>query len=69
MKDRITSTKEVRARFWRENPGLDRQKVKDFEGTGLMYKTDTRVAFVDFVDALHREGVISDRLAQNVTLD
>lgn len=30
--------------------------------------TDVRVAFVDFVDYLAREGTISERLAQIVTL-
>ncbi len=29
---------------------------------------DVRCAFVDFVDYLHREGTISDALAQRVTL-
>ncbi len=30
--------------------------------------TDIRVAFVDFVDQLHRNGIISDALAHRVTL-
>jgi len=33
-----------------------------------MYVTDTRCAFVDYIDMLHRNGQISDALAQNITL-
>ena len=32
------------------------------------YCTDTRCAFVDFVDHLHRSGQISEALAQRATL-
>jgi hypothetical protein len=33
-----------------------------------MYRTDTRCAFVDFLDALHRDGQISDALADRAKL-
>ena len=32
------------------------------------YPTDVRVAFVDYVDSLARDGQISEKLAQRVTL-
>jgi hypothetical protein len=30
--------------------------------------TDIRCTFVDYVDNLHRDGIITDKLANNVTL-
>jgi hypothetical protein len=33
-----------------------------------MFETDTRVAFADYIDALHRGGLISDRMADSITL-
>lgn len=33
-----------------------------------MFTADTRCAFVDYIDMLHRNGQISDALAQNITL-
>lgn len=58
----ITTQKEIRRLFWEQHPDLDRSKVNGD------YKTDTRVAFVDFVDMLHRQGQASDALAQRATL-
>lgn len=68
MSDRITSAKAVRAAFWRDHPGLSRKKIPNYSGNGTMYVTDTRVAFTDYVDMLSRDGRISQRLAQSVTL-
>ena len=58
----ITSQKQIRAEFWRAYPDLSRRRV------GADYPTDTRVAFVDFVDYLVRSGDISENLAQRATL-
>lgn len=65
----LKTQKQVRDYFWQMHPYCDRQKITDDSGTGKTYKTDTRVAFVDFVDALARDGSISQELAQRVTLD
>jgi len=64
----ITTQKEIRKLFWLEFPELDRKKITSYDGKGKMYKTDTRVAFVDFVQALHANGQISDNMVQRVTL-
>lgn len=65
---KITNQRELRKLFWHENPGLDRRRIKNYAGDGLMYRTDTRVAFVDFVDQLVKEGRISPELAERATL-
>lgn len=59
---RITSQRQLRAEFWRSYPNLSCRRV------GADYPTDTRVAFVDFVDALERNGEISEKLAERATL-
>ena len=71
MKNRstYTSQEQVRAAFWDTFPDLTRR-------TGPRGRTlpqnqqpaDTRMAFVDYVDRLHRDGMIADKLAQRVTL-
>ena len=58
----ITTQAELRREFWRQHPNLDRKKVNGD------YKTDTRVAFCDFIDHMARSGEISDALAQRATL-
>lgn len=67
-KPTITTQRDLRRAFWQAHPDADRSKIKDHSGTGRMYKADTRAAFVDFVDMLARQGVISEPLAQRVTL-
>lgn len=64
----ITTQKEIRKLFWQENPNLDRKKITSYDGKGKMYKTDTRVAFVSFVDMLYSNGQISNNMVQKVTL-
>lgn len=65
----ITTQRELRRQFWRLYPGLSRKKSVNFEGTGFMYTTDTRCAFVEFIDSLYNSGVISESLVQRATLD
>ena len=65
----ITTQREARAEFWRQNPDLDRKKIPNFRGNGTMYTTDTRVAFVDWLDAMSRAGQITDRVVKTVTLE
>lgn len=69
MSYEITNQVQIRRLFWGEHPDLPRRRIKNYAGTGLMYPTDTRVAFTDFVDALCRSGQISDDLAQRATLE
>ena len=64
----ITTQKEIRQLFWDTFPSADKKKIKDYSGKGKMYKTDTRVLFVDFLDNLSRTGTISEKLAQRATL-
>jgi hypothetical protein len=66
-----TTQKQVRAAFWETfagEPGISRRKIKHYSGSGKMHNTDTRCAFVDFIDALARDGRISESLAERVTL-
>ena len=64
----FTTQKQVRAAFWdmadsMNGDGITRRKLSDGG-----YSTDTRCAFVDFVDMLERDGQITEALAQRVTL-
>ena len=65
---RITTQRELRRKFWETFPELSRKRIKDYSGDSLMYVTDTRCAFVDWVDALERAGEISPELAERCTL-
>lgn len=66
----ITTQKQVRASFWNAHPHYDEQA----RAAGIRSKRQdhhcatVRCAFVDYVDALHRAGVISEALAGRVTL-
>ncbi len=62
----IKKITEVRAAFWNAYP----QFKNDFRKTYSQneYKTDIRVSFCDYVDSLQKGGVISEKLAQRVTL-
>jgi hypothetical protein len=64
----ITNQKELRRLFWQTFPNLNRKKIANYSGNGKMYRTDTRCAFVDWIDALSKDGTISQELAQRATL-
>jgi hypothetical protein len=64
----ITTQKEVRRLFWETYPDLNRKKITCYSGKGKMHVTDTRCAFVDFVDSLRRDGQITAEMAQKITL-
>ena len=73
MPHAYTTQAQIRAAFWATFPELPRRMVKAAPGlyrraTQNEYPTDTRVTFVDFIDGLHRDGQISDALAQRATL-
>ena len=66
-----TTQKQVRAAFWDAHkglPGITSRRFPNYWGNGKMHNTDTRCAFVDFVDMLARNGDISEDLAGRVTL-
>ena len=64
----IKTQKELRRIFWLTFPALSRKRITNYTGTGMIYTTDTRCTFNDWVDALGKNGEISDRLAQIATL-
>jgi hypothetical protein len=64
----ITTIAELRRAFWDDHPNLSRRRIRAYSGRGLMYPTDTRVAFVDWIDAMQRDGRISNELAQRATI-
>ena len=73
MQHTYTTQAQIRAAFWAAFPELPRRMVKAAPGlyrraTQNEYPADTRCAFVDFVDALARDGAISEALAGRVTL-
>ena len=58
MKYQVTTQKEVRKQF--------KEYLKDIKWDGG--ETDTRCLFVDFVDVMQKDGLISEKLASKVTL-
>jgi hypothetical protein len=66
----MSNQKEIRAAFWAAHPLLHvrAQAFRLMTAPQNRHCANTRAAFVDFVDALHREGRISDALAGRVTL-
>lgn len=71
----FTTQKQVRAAFWEcarngDFAPLDvtPRKIRNYSGNGTMHNTDTRCTFNDWVDALSKNGEISQSLAQRVTL-
>lgn len=64
MAETMTTQAQVRAAFWQGFPaGHPWRKKRNGD-----YCTDCRVEFVNFVDMLARDGIITEALAQRVTL-
>lgn len=63
----ITNQRDLRRAFWEmsENLGFPLSRKRNRLGE---YCTDTRVAFVNYVDSLCRDGIISEALADRATL-
>ena len=65
-----TTQAQVRAAFWQDHPSFDDQA----RAAGIRSKrhneqcATVRCTFVDYVDALEKNGQISEELAQRVTL-
>jgi hypothetical protein len=60
----ITNQKDLRRQFWTDNPQCARGRLRSGDRP-----TDTRMAWVDYIDHMAREGTISEALAQRATLD
>lgn len=60
----ITTQAQVRQSFWEAHPGFQRKGRK----TQNEYPCDVRVSFVDYVENLKRDGIISEKLGQRATL-
>jgi hypothetical protein len=63
----FTTQKQVRSAFWAEFEARP-DYVPQFRKPQNQCPTDTRCAFVDYVDSLARDGQISEALAERVTL-
>ena len=69
----MTNQKQIRQAFWEAHPTANRKKypARDWTRENKSqrdYCTDTRCAFVDFLDHLARDGQISESLANRATL-
>ena len=62
----MTTQKQVRESFWNAFPEFKSEYKKTY--TQNQYRTDIRCSFVDYVDSLAKNGEISEKLAQRVTL-
>lgn len=66
----ITTQRELRKRFWQDHPDYAFQARE----AGIISKRQNehcatvRCAFVDWLDMMHRNGEISDALANRATL-
>lgn len=72
MAYQITNQRDLRRSFWQAYPDASRKLRRDRDDPPQSrhnrYCTDTRVAFVEYIDRLEREGTISEALAQRATL-
>ena len=68
MSRTYTSQAQLRAAFWEAHPDLPRRRIRSYSGKGLMFPTDTRTAWVDWIDGLQRNREISDELANRATI-
>ena len=61
---------EVRESFWAmlEDVNPELAKLKRAKKRQNEYPTDIRVSFVDYVDSLRKDQVISEKLANKATL-
>ena len=71
----MTTQRQVRHAFWQawrrgefEGLSVTPQRITNYSGNGKMHNTDTRCAFVDFVDGLSKSGELAEGLADRVTL-
>lgn len=60
----ITNQRALRKQFWEDNPQCARGRLRSGD-----YVADTRMAWVDYIDRMARDGTISEALAQRATLN
>ena len=70
----MTNQKQIRAAFWEAFPDLPRRRYRyswnpSDKTAPLVFPIDTRCAFVDYLDQLQRDGIISESLANRATLE
>jgi hypothetical protein len=65
----FTNQRELRRAFWDAHPKLPRRMIRSYSGLGKMYPTDTRTAWVDWLDSLRANGEISRDLADRAELN
>jgi hypothetical protein len=70
----MTNQKQIRAAFWEAFPDLPRRRYRYSwnprdKTAELVFPIDTRCAFVDYLDQLQRDGIISESLANRATLE
>ena len=62
----MTTQKEIRQMFWHSFPEFKNEyRVNKKQND---YPADIRVAFVDFIDHLFKNGQISEKLTNKITL-
>jgi len=66
----MKTQKQVRANFWAYLKEVAPQYLKEYKASKRQneYNADIRTTFVDYVNALRMNGVISEDLAYKVTL-
>ena len=66
----MTNQKQIRSAFWDAHPHLEEQAREAGMLTAPQNRqcATVRCSFVDFVDSLHRSGLISNALADRATL-
>ena len=64
----ITNQRDLRRAFWEDHPNLPRRKIRNYSGNGTMHQTDTRCAWVDWLDYMCKSNYISAELADRATL-
>jgi hypothetical protein len=62
----ITTVSELRTEFWNTFTEFKSEYRKSKKQND--YNTDIRCTWVDFVDAMQKDGVISEKLANRATL-
>jgi hypothetical protein len=57
---------EIRSAFWESHPEF----IADYRTKKRQndYKADIRTAFCDWLDSIHKDGLVSDRLRESATL-
>lgn len=68
MKPRITNLKQLRKEFWETFPNVPKKRITAYSGHGKMWPTDTRCAFVDWLDMLSKNGEVTQAFAERAKL-